>query len=508
MLLEDLMDLTRRTPFTFQELEKSALQLKAVNIGTSQIIDDLTMLGNIAAGSKLSLSQLADIFAQIRAGGVVFGMQMRRFRLGAIPVISDLADMLNITEEAAGKMFKSQKVTFDQMRELFRFMSSDGGRFANLMAKQSKTLIGAFSIIRDIVFLLRNEIGEQGLLKDVKSLQKSFILFLETNKQLIVLKLGKFFNSIAESLLIIARRFRIIITALIRMTNLFGGVDSVARNLLNTFAVLIALQVVAWIGRLGIAFVSLATSILVARNSMMLFNLLAGAGVIGLLLLLDDLRAFFEGEGSITGLIVEAFEEKFPNAFSVTKKAIEGVREAFSEIRSFFSEDFFVKGFIARAKVLLGVLTLNPQLIEQGLTELGEAHPKSGGLVKAGKFVEEKFGSGIEKLFGGDPNRPGGRTFARGLTLDTFLGMMTGRVQPIGFPSGAFPMRAIPSHGGLQEFTPRGTVRDISINAPATITITGVSDPQAAAIAAKEQFDNNLGEVIIQAKESVTSGER
>ena len=76
--------------------------------------------------------------------------------------------------------------------------------------------------------------------------------------------------------------------------------------------------------------------------------ILIGAAVIALGLIVEDIIAFFQGKDSITGIIIDAFENKFPAAFLNTKAGIFAIKETFGilwdEIKLFggFIKEFLV----------------------------------------------------------------------------------------------------------------------------------------------------------------------
>jgi len=150
------------------------------------------------------------------------------------------------------------------------------------------------------------------------------------------------------------------------MADIFGGLEKAIKFAAIALAIFIGAQMLMGIGNIILAlnkmvatYSLLGKAALFAQLKMLAMPLLVGIAVAALLLILDDLKAFFEGRDSITGLIVDAFEKKFPNAFKITKDALESLGELIAGI----------------ALALKGILTFDAASIKVGLMEMAKQLP-------------------------------------------------------------------------------------------------------------------------------------
>ena len=118
------------------------------------------MLGDTAAGSGADLGDLAFIFGKIRAAGKLTGETLQQLQERAINVAPVLAQQFGVSEAAIRDLVSSGKVGFDDVAQAFATMTSEGGQFNNLMEKQSKTLGGLISTIRDNLAAVAREVGQ------------------------------------------------------------------------------------------------------------------------------------------------------------------------------------------------------------------------------------------------------------------------------------------------------------------------------------------------------------
>lgn len=148
-LLSDLTDFAKKTPFEILGLRDTAKQLLAFGIESQKVIPTLKMIGDVAAGLSVPIEQIAYAYGQVRTANQLYGTELRQFVNAGVPLLSELAKMYGVTEAAAKKMVEDGLVSFADVEEAFRRMSSEGGRFFNLMEKQSGSLTGQISNLKD-----------------------------------------------------------------------------------------------------------------------------------------------------------------------------------------------------------------------------------------------------------------------------------------------------------------------------------------------------------------------
>jgi len=159
-LIEDMIAFTERTPFKLEGLQQTVKQLIGMGFEADTVLDTVENLGNVSAGTGADLQRMAINLAQVKLQGRLTGRDLRDFAVQGVPLIAQLAKQLGVTEKEITKMVSSGKIGFDDVMKAFAAMSGEGGRFAGLMEKQSKTLGGLWSIFLDKLFRVRVEIGK------------------------------------------------------------------------------------------------------------------------------------------------------------------------------------------------------------------------------------------------------------------------------------------------------------------------------------------------------------
>lgn len=160
-LLSDLSDFAAKTPFEIVGIRDTAKSLMAMGIATNDLLPTLKSLWDVSAGLSVPLEQIAYAYWQVRSANQLYGTELRQFMNAWVPILAELARMFGVSEAAAKKMVEQGKVWFKDVEKAFKNMSWEGGKFFNLMDKQSWTLLGKRSNLQDSVTRLKEQIGIQ-----------------------------------------------------------------------------------------------------------------------------------------------------------------------------------------------------------------------------------------------------------------------------------------------------------------------------------------------------------
>ena len=158
-MLKDLSDFAANTPFELTGVRQTAKQLLAYGIEANKIIPTLKSLGDVASGLSVPIEQIAYAYGQVRSATKLTWNDLKQFINAGVPIIWELAKNLNVSEAAIKDMVSAGKIWFADVERAFQTMSSEGGKFANLMDAQSNTMMGARSNLQDAVDSLWETIG-------------------------------------------------------------------------------------------------------------------------------------------------------------------------------------------------------------------------------------------------------------------------------------------------------------------------------------------------------------
>jgi len=380
-VLSDLYAFAAKTPFKIPEVEENARTLLAMGIEVDKIIPTMKALGDVAAGLSKPLWRIALNYGQVKTQAKLTGRELRDFAVLGVPIIAELATMLNKTKAEIQEMVSRGKIGFPIVEEAFRRMSSEGGDFNNLMIKQSKSLFGLWSNLIDFLIIYSRRVGKT-LLPQAKRMVQFALDYLEANEKLIKLKAVEFFKNVAKAMEWAFKIAKGMVITIKEMADIFGGLEKAIKFAAIALAIFIGAQMLSGIGNIilaingmVIAYNTLGKAALFAQLKMLAMPLLIGIAVAALLLILDDLKAYFEGRDSITGLILEAFELKFPAAFEKTMAGLRALKQTFIDLGTLIA---------AVAAIIAGIGTFDIELIKVGAKEFGKIFAPAGGMVAPG----------------------------------------------------------------------------------------------------------------------------
>lgn len=164
-LMSQLTATAAKTPFGLTDIAQGAKQLLAYGTASEEVNDTLVRLGNIASGLSIPLNDLVYLYGTTMTQGRLFTQDLRQFMGRGIPLADELAEQFGVTKDKVGELVTAGKVGFEEVEKAIHSLTNEGGKFYNLMEKQSSSLTGQISNLEDAWDMMLNEIGTktQGL---------------------------------------------------------------------------------------------------------------------------------------------------------------------------------------------------------------------------------------------------------------------------------------------------------------------------------------------------------
>jgi len=191
-MVKDLIDFTAKTPFQLEGVGKAAKQLLSFGVKADEMQDTLKFLGDIAAGANVPLSDMAAIFGKSKAKGKAMTEELLQLSDRGVPIIDVLAKGFGVAKDKIFDMASKGKISFAAIEKAMRSMSGKGGLFEDQMKKQSATIAGIFSTLKDNVVLAMAEVGKvlvdvfdlkNNMSKLISVIQKGVKIFSEFAKE-------------------------------------------------------------------------------------------------------------------------------------------------------------------------------------------------------------------------------------------------------------------------------------------------------------------------------------
>lgn len=157
-LIKDLTKFAIETPFELKDVSQGAKALLAFGIANEKILPTLKSLGDVAAGLSVPIERLILNFGQVKAQTILTGRELRDFAIAGVPLLGELAKIMGKTTAEVKTLVSTGDVGFEVVELAFRNMSEEGGKFFDLMKKQTASTGGQISNLRDVIALLENDL--------------------------------------------------------------------------------------------------------------------------------------------------------------------------------------------------------------------------------------------------------------------------------------------------------------------------------------------------------------
>lgn len=174
-LFAQITELAVKSPFTLKELTTYTKSLSAYQVEYEKLYDTTKMLADVSAGLGVDMQRLILAFGQVKAANVLRGTEVRQFTEAGLNILGELAKYYSelegrmITVGEVQDMATKKMVSFGDVEEVFKRVTSAGGIFYNMQERQAETLAGQMSNLQDSIDIMLNDIGKanDGIIKNI-----------------------------------------------------------------------------------------------------------------------------------------------------------------------------------------------------------------------------------------------------------------------------------------------------------------------------------------------------
>jgi tape measure domain-containing protein len=168
-MLGDLRTMAAQTPFGFTDLRDPAQLLLGFGAAAQNVLPYLSMLGDVSGGNAERFQRLSLAFGQVLAKGRLMGQEVLQMTENGFNPLAEMSRVTGISMQTLMKRMEDGQISFQMLTQAMQSATGPGGRFNGLMQKQSTTLFGLFSQLKDYAGMAATTFG-QTLLPIFKSL--------------------------------------------------------------------------------------------------------------------------------------------------------------------------------------------------------------------------------------------------------------------------------------------------------------------------------------------------
>ncbi|MEW5803910.1 MAG: hypothetical protein AB1847_17585 [bacterium] len=343
------------------------------------------------------------------------------------------------------------------------------------------------SIIRLMAAIkgIKNQIG-LGLIPVLTEIVSGAQGWIMANRELVRSTLAEYIQktvTILRSMYVIVRG---VVDTVKDLATAFGGLNTVIRYVIAALLIFKGLEILYAVGsmvqaiwKLTSAFMSLGAAAIMSKLAIAAVPLLIGIGIAALILLLEDVIAYFQGRNSITGLLIEAFQKKLPTAFQVVKAVINALKT-----------DIIIFWNLIKAVALLwaGIFHLDLGAIKEGLHQVYSIF--SNVFSSIGRVIKDALTSALDFISSTSAYKSISWLFGK---ISDVLAWTSGPAQE--------PFSSTPASAPIASSVSTHTVnapQNMNINSPITVNVPPGTPAQDVGPRVRAGVKDALGEVLRQ----------
>ena len=157
-VLERVRQIAASTPFETEGLASTVQLLMNYNLTADDAIEKMTMLGDISQGNQDKLSRIAMAYGQMSSAGKVLLEDVKQMTEAGFNPLAEISETTGESMASLYDRISAGKVTVDEITASMVRATSEGGKYFQSMEKQSQTLNGQLSTLKDNAMSLLGDV--------------------------------------------------------------------------------------------------------------------------------------------------------------------------------------------------------------------------------------------------------------------------------------------------------------------------------------------------------------
>ena len=137
------------TPFETADLAKVTQLLMQYGFTADDALEKMRMLGDIAQGNTQAMESIATGYAQMASAGKVNLQDIKQMINGGFNPLQEISERTGESMASLYDRISKGTMAVEEITESMRYATSEGGKFYQSMEKQSQTLNGQLSTLKD-----------------------------------------------------------------------------------------------------------------------------------------------------------------------------------------------------------------------------------------------------------------------------------------------------------------------------------------------------------------------
>lgn len=148
-VVEKLKEIGAKTPFEFTGLAETTQLLMNYGFTADEAIDRMQMLGDISQGSADKMNRIATAYGQMSSAGKVSLEDVKQMIEAGFNPLQEISQFTGESMASLYDRISKGTISVDEITAAMQRATSEGGKYFQSMDKQSETLNGQWSTLKD-----------------------------------------------------------------------------------------------------------------------------------------------------------------------------------------------------------------------------------------------------------------------------------------------------------------------------------------------------------------------
>lgn len=150
-LVEKLKEKAASTPFEMEDLASTTQLLLNYGLTADEATDKMLMLGDISQGSADKMQRIATAYGQMSSAGKVSLEDIKQMIEAGFNPLQEISETTGESMESLYDRISKGTISVDEITASMERATSEGGKYFQSMDKQSQTLSGKLSTLKDTI---------------------------------------------------------------------------------------------------------------------------------------------------------------------------------------------------------------------------------------------------------------------------------------------------------------------------------------------------------------------
>lgn len=160
-MLRDIADFSAKTPFKKLEVTDAAQALLGYGVNAKNVLPIMNQLGDVSRGNSEVFKRVVENYGKAVSAQRMRTEDINQFAEAGIPMWAELEKITGKSGQELRKYVENNGISVDQMNQAFASMTGSGGKFHNMMQKQSQTTTGKVSTLSDNFDEMKMAVGNR-----------------------------------------------------------------------------------------------------------------------------------------------------------------------------------------------------------------------------------------------------------------------------------------------------------------------------------------------------------